>query len=255
MRFGRAIGFLRKPGIILLFVCIWVAGCASGETPASAPEDIGQIVKKYPELRTSQAERDRVVRIVDGDTVELASGEKVRLIGVNTPEIHGQTQPYGKEASEFTRKELLGKDVVLFPDVSDRDRYGRLLRYVFVSGTDDMFNGKLLTEGYAQVMTIAPNVEFAEDFRRLEREARSRNAGLWGLEAGNDEKEDDRPEPSASASAEPAPCPNPIKGNINSKGDKIYHVPGGASYERTKPEMWFCTEQEAQEAGFRKAPR
>lgn len=248
------IRFAGAAGLLLLALCGILSGCANAETTAGgSDDDLVRIEKRYPLLTADHAERETVKRIVDGDTFELGNGDKVRLIGVNTPETHGKVQYYGKEASSYTEKQLLGRSVVLYPDVSDKDKYGRLLRYVFVAGEDVMFNERLVTEGYAQVMTVPPNVAFADSFVKLQREARERGAGLWKKEAGNDEKETSAPETSSSET--PPACPNPIKGNINSKGDKIFHVPGGSAYDRTKPEQWFCSEQEALDAGFRKAAK
>ncbi|WP_123043575.1 thermonuclease family protein [Cohnella candidum] len=240
--------------------CLWLtavvcalAGCGAKTAPADAGTDIGKIISRYPELQADRAEQGTVKRVVDGDTFELESGDKVRLIGVNTPEIHGKVERYGQEAADFSGNALTGRRVILFPDVSNTDKYGRLLRYVFVAGDDEMFNEKLMREGYAQVMTVPPNVGFADSFVSLQREARAKGAGLWGGAAGNAGKETTAPE--SSADSAPPACPNPIKGNINAKGEKIYHVPGGSSYRATKPEKWFCTEQEALDAGFRKAAR
>lgn len=123
----------------------------------------------------------RVTRVIDGDTFEIAGGEHVRLIGVNTPEIHHPTkgiEPYGKEAAAFTKKLLEGKYVRLEKDVQERDRYGRLLAYVYlVDGT--FVNAELLRQGYAQVMTVPPNVRHQEEFLRLQAEAREQKRGLW----------------------------------------------------------------------------
>lgn len=227
------------------------AGCGNPATPVSGHPDVANIVRHYPDLSGKRAEAAVVTRVVDGDTVELANGEKVRLIGVNTPEIHGKTQPYGKEAAAFTKRELEGRDVVLFSDVSDTDRYGRKLRYLFVVGDDKMFNERLASEGYAQVMTIQPNAMYADLFVEKQRDARKRGVGLWGRmpdEAGEGGE-------NGGVQLAPPACPDPIKGNISSKGDKIYHIKGSAAYERTKPEQWFCTEREAAEAGFRKAAK
>ncbi|MBW5444692.1 nuclease [Cohnella sp. CFH 77786] len=243
----RAIRFLLAAAVMLL------SGCGGRSLPPDGGDDLARILAGYPNLPADRAERGTVRRIVDGDTFELESGAKVRLIGVNTPETHGKVQYYGKEAADYTEKILSGRSVILFPDVSDRDKYGRLLRYVFVSGDEMMFNERLVKEGYAQVMTVPPNVAFADSFVRLQKEARSRGAGLWGGEPGNDGKETNAPDDSATAA--PPACPYPIKGNVNAKGDKIYHVPGGSSYRNTKPERWFCSEQEAADAGFRKAAK
>jgi micrococcal nuclease len=234
-----------------LIACILLCqliGCVNQQKPADSDSDRERIIHNYPELAERKMEKATVTRIVDGDTLELGSGEKVRLIGVNTPEVHGKVQPFGKEASAYTKAELLGRTILLFRDVSDTDRYGRLLRYVFIAGQDVMYNERLVQEGYAQVMTIPPNVAYAELFLQRQKEARENNKGLWA----EDTSVGQAPAVSSGPPAAPS-CPNPVKGNINSKGDKIYHVPGGSAYKRTIPEQWFCSEQEAQEAGFRKA--
>jgi len=124
-----------------------------------------------------------VVRIVDGDTiyVRLADRvEKIRYIGVNAPEIHhplkGQ-EPGGREAAAVNRHLVGGRHVRLELDVRTRDRYGRLLAYVWVG--DTMINAELVREGYAQVMTVPPNVKYQELFVTLQREARHAGRGLW----------------------------------------------------------------------------
>ncbi|WP_432776849.1 thermonuclease family protein [Brevibacillus gelatini] len=206
-----------------------------------------------------------VKRVVDGDTFELASGEKVRMIGIDTPETvkpNHPVEPYGKEASNYTKELLTGKQVTLKFDVEPYDKYKRLLAYVYLE--DGTFvNEKLVRDGYARIMTIPPNVAMADVFLAAEREAREANRGLWGLDANSKDtgkkqadKEADKTKakPAKSAGSETPPEGKAIKGNINSKGEKIYHVPGSASYEQTKAEMWFATEEEAQAAGFR-APK
>lgn len=126
-----------------------------------------------------------VTRVVDGDTLEVKKGdvlEKVRLIGVDTPETvkpNTPVQPYGKEASDYTKKMLLDKEVTLEFDVGKTDRYGRLLAYVYIG--DEMFNETLLREGYARLMTVPPNVKYADRFVAIQKEARETGAGLWGL--------------------------------------------------------------------------
>lgn len=124
-----------------------------------------------------------VVRVVDGDTMHVRIGdrvEKVRYIGVNTPEVHHPTkgeEPGGREASEVNRRLVTGKHVRLEFDVQERDRYGRLLAYVWVG--EIMVNAELVRLGYAQVMTIPPNVRHQEMFVKLQREAREAGRGLW----------------------------------------------------------------------------
>lgn len=132
--------------------------------------------------------RGRVVRTVDGDTIQvrLASGvEKVRYIGIDTPEVHHTTrgeEPGGRAATEVNRRLVGNRAVRLEPDVQARDRYGRLLAYVWVTGPDGaeiMVNAELVRLGYAAVLTVPPNVRHAELFRKLAAEAREQHRGLW----------------------------------------------------------------------------
>lgn len=124
----------------------------------------------------------RVVRVVDGDTIVLQDGQKVRLIGVDTPETVDPRKPvqyFGKEASEFTRTQLEGKPVRLEYDWQKIDKYGRTLAYVYEEdGT--LFNAKLISLGYGHAYTKYPfKQEFMDQFRQLERDARENRRGLW----------------------------------------------------------------------------
>lgn len=122
----------------------------------------------------------KAIRVIDGDTIKLENGETVRYIGIDTPETVHPNKPvqyYGKEASEYNRNLVEGKTVYLEYDVQERDKYGRLLAYVFV---DDIFvNARLVKEGYARVSTYPPNVKYQDLFLKLEREARENSRGLW----------------------------------------------------------------------------
>jgi micrococcal nuclease len=124
-----------------------------------------------------------VVRIVDGDTIHVRLGErieKVRYIGVDTPEIHHPArgeEPGGRAAAAVNRELVEGRHVRLELDVQARDRYGRLLAYVWVEET--MVNAELVRRGFAQVMTVPPNVRHQSLFVRLQREARDAGRGLW----------------------------------------------------------------------------
>lgn len=123
-----------------------------------------------------------VERAVDGDTVVLAGGERVRYIGVDTPELHHPRKPvqaYAREAMEFNRRLVEGKRVRLEFDADRRDKYRRLLAYVFLE--DGTFvNAELVKQGYAQLLTIPPNVKYSDLFLKLQREAREAKRGLWG---------------------------------------------------------------------------
>jgi endonuclease YncB( thermonuclease family) len=151
------------------------------------------------DLETSAAERAawpdppkdavaaKVQRVTDGDTfVATVKGrrERVRVIGVDTPESvdpNRPDEPYGEEASDFAKHYLNGATVRLAGDAEPRDRYGRMLAYVWLrDGT--FWNALLAAEGYAQQLTIPPNVTYAPLFRRLVAEARRSDRGLWAEE-------------------------------------------------------------------------
>lgn len=137
-----------------------------------------------------------VVRVIDGDTAvfRLTDGreEKVRLIGIDTPESTIEHEPYGAEASTYTKRILPpGRRVWLETDADLRDSYARLLAYVWLElPTSDpareaptkMLNARLAVDGYATQMTIPPNVRYAHVFAECVEEARSAGRGLWGLE-------------------------------------------------------------------------
>jgi len=124
-----------------------------------------------------------VVRVVDGDTIHVRLGEqveKVRYIGVNTPEVHHPSkgeEPGGRLAHAVNRRLVEGKRVRLELDVQARDRHGRLLAYVWTGET--MVNAELVRLGYAQVMTVPPNVRHQTLFLELQRGAREAGRGLW----------------------------------------------------------------------------
>jgi micrococcal nuclease len=131
-----------------------------------------------------QPERSaRLRRVVDGDTLELRDGARVRLIGIDTPEtVHPDfgDECYGAQASRFTERLLRPGDALrLVFDVERFDRYGRLLAYVYRAADDVFVNARIVSRGYAYVETIPPNVAHAERFRRLARKARERELGLW----------------------------------------------------------------------------
>lgn len=135
----------------------------------------------------------KVERVVDGDTAifRLASGarERVRFIGVDTPESTTTHEPFGEEASAYAKRVLTpGRGVLLERDAEERDRYGRLLAYVWLeepTAISDaeirakMFNAQLALGGYAQQMTIPPDVKYADRFRSYVAEARDAQRGLW----------------------------------------------------------------------------
>jgi micrococcal nuclease len=189
-----------------------------------------------------------VTRVIDGDTIEIEGGQKVRYIGIDTPETvdpRTSVQCYGEEAAAENKKLVEGKQVRLEKDVSNTDKYGRLLRYIYVG---DVFVNKFLVEqGFAFSSSYPPDIKYQDIFTKAEKEARGAKRGLWGscgTVAGSKTTEIE------------TDCV--IKGNISSSGEKIYHTPGQKYYNKTvisesKGERWFCSEKDAQDAGWRKS--
>lgn len=155
--------------------------------------------EKQEAAKTSQEELAKsmglelitVGRVVDGDTIVTSDGRKVRLVGVNTPESTTRHEEYGKEASNYTTSKLNGKQVWIQKDVSETDRYSRLLRIVWLSVPTNemdeneirtkMFNADLVLNGYAEPSTYPPDVKYSEYFVKFAREARDANKGLWAF--------------------------------------------------------------------------
>jgi micrococcal nuclease len=126
----------------------------------------------------------QAVRVVDGDTIQvrLEGGrtERVRYIGIDTPESVKPGTPvqcFAKKASHFNAGLVAGRDVTLKTDAEERDRYGRLLAYVYAG--PEFVNRELVARGYARTLTIPPNVAHADEFARLARRAREAGLGLW----------------------------------------------------------------------------
>lgn len=125
-----------------------------------------------------------VTRVIDGDTVELSDGRKLRYIGIDTPESvdpRRGVECFGKEAAEKNRELVLGKSVTLEKDVSETDRFGRLLRYVYVEneGVRLFINEQLVKDGYAQSSHYPPDVKYQTQFDAAETTARESQSGLW----------------------------------------------------------------------------
>jgi micrococcal nuclease len=184
-----------RPVLLLLVALVVVAGCEGYVGDGGS----GGGGRAPADLATTRAERAswpdppkdavaaKVQRVVDGDTfVAGVKGrrERIRVIGVDTPESvdpNRPDEPYGEEASNFAKHYLDGATVRLAGDVEPRDRYGRMLAYVWLEdGT--FWNALLVAEGYAQQLTVPPNVTYERLFRRLVSEARREDRGLWAEE-------------------------------------------------------------------------
>jgi micrococcal nuclease len=237
---------------------------AAVETPTPPPATPGPIAPGPAAAAPPGRESARVVRVVDGDTIDVELGAatvRLRYIGIDTPETVDPRRPvgcFGAEAAARNRALVEGRQVELEKDVSETDSFGRLLRYVYVDGA--MVNEVLVREGYAQVATYPPDVKYVDRFLAAQKEAQEAHRGLWSACAAAS------PTVAAGRSACPQGCTVPpagcvIKGNISQgTGEKIYHVPGGAFYDQTvidpaRGERWFCTEAEAVANGWRKSAR
>jgi len=180
----RALSPRVAASLVVLAAAFGFFGCAAPSsaepTPARPSEEPGWAVR----------------RVIDGDTIELEDGRRVRYIGIDTPEVRRKArpgdrewragesdrwvvdpEPFSRDATEFNRRLVEGRPVRLEQDVQTHDRFGRLLAYVYVG--DVMANEELLRAGYAQPMTIPPNVRYAERFRAAAADARAQHRGLW----------------------------------------------------------------------------
>ncbi|ERM90912.1 hypothetical protein O163_13335 [Caldanaerobacter subterraneus subsp. yonseiensis KB-1] len=193
----------------------------------------------------------RVTKVVDGDTIyvrfENGREEKVRFIGVDTPESTMKNEPYGKEAATYTKSRLYGKDVWLELDARERDKYGRLLAYIWLSPPvsindteirNKMFNAILLLKGYAQIMTVPPNVKYVDYFKTYQQEAREKNLGLWGLEIDEEKS---------------TTYPGGTNYYIGNKNSKIFYYPDCQWAKKIAPQnkVIFKSREEAVKAGYK----
>lgn len=213
-------------------------------------------------------EQALVSKVIDGDTIELSDGRKVRYIGIDTPETKHPTKGvecFGQQAARKNEELVLGKLVQLEKDVSEVDRYGRLLRYVWLDG--QMINKVLVSDGFAASTSYPPDIKHQDEFQITEQKARQDKLGLWGSCPIQDDGQLQQVVEQldtkvlgmtdASEAAELLQDGCVIKGNISDAG-KLYHLPKCSSYavtkiDQTKGEQWFCSESEAQLAGWLKA--
>lgn len=248
---------------------------------------------------TDNFQKATVIETVDGDTVRVdIDGRiyKLRMIGVDTPEtkhVRKGVQFYGIEASNFTQEKLLGATVYLEKDVSETDKFDRILRYIWLNPPQDpdnptyeelknqSYNGILVRDGYANASTFPPDVKYKEWFAQMAKEARDANLGLWNkterrawevangktetTETETTETENDADEESkwtqttetitrGDTNYEVDTTQGPVKGN---KKTKKYHTIGSPDYNKisTKNVTWFNTEEEAKAAGYVPAGR
>lgn len=269
-------------------------GLKAGEKESSENKDKGS--------KESQANftKAKIISVTDGDTVTAKIGSKnfkLRMIGVDTPETVHPSKPvgfYGKEASDFTRANLLGKDVYLEKDISETDKYNRTLRYVwltlpknlanpsFEEVRDQMFNAILLRDGYGLLATFPPDVKYLDEFRKIAKFAEIQELGLYNQAArdkfegkesssktGNNSSSKGRyvgdgDIPIVDQKIELVAGSNgsyladvtqgPIKANMASGK---YHSPGQQGYNKISINnvTWFSSAKAAEKAGYIAAKR
>ncbi len=239
--------------IAVLSFGIWIGGSKSNNPPII--EGTKQTANIENSVKDGAVRSVKVTRVIDGDTIEIEGGERVRYIGIDTPETVDPRKPvqcFGIEASKKNKELVEGKMVRLEKDITDRDKYNRLLRYVYI---DDAFiNLELVKQGFAYSYSYPPDIKYQDQFLKAQQEAREAKRGLWNscpAAAPSPTTAPTRPENSSGGACL-------IKGNISAADEKIYHLPGCGSYQKTKidaarSEKWFCSESEALAAGWRKA--
>ena len=216
---------MKRIGIVTTFiVCMSLlfGGCVEQAPPSSALEP-----QAAPSTQLTEA---TVVRVIDGDTIEVDIGGrlyKVRYIGIDTPEVG---RPGADEATSVNTQLVSGRTVYLEKDVSETDRYGRLLRYVWTD--EGMVNAILVANGYAQVATYPPDVKYQEDFLELQRQAEETGVGLW---------------------IAPQTIPTTEGVFVGSVNSDVYHYPTCTYAQQIYPEnqIWFSSSDDARTSGYR----
>lgn len=214
-----------------------------------------RVVKNYDKYGVDFDKRNHIVeKVLDGDTILLENGIRVRLLGVNAPELD---DCFGEDAKKYLQQLILGNEVFLEKDQVAMDQYKRLLRYVILKNDnpegDNVFvNNMLVQNGYAQAEYIKPNRRYLQLLQSGEKEAKLKKLGMWGECEFNNDKINLEQE----QASEPKDKKCVIKGNISKKYTKDYFLPGCPNYKRVivdvrKGEQWFCSEAEAKKAGWK----
>ncbi|MBI2900967.1 MAG: thermonuclease family protein [Planctomycetes bacterium] len=174
----------------VLSLCFVVACHRRPPPPAATPTAKTEepLLRPREEKKTSRipadARRVTCKVVVDGDTIHTTEGEKIRYIGIDTPE-RGRDgkpdEPFCREATEFNRRLVEGKEILLETDVGKTDKYGRTLAYLWIRDGDRevMVNAEIVRAGLAYVYTFPPNVRYADEFLACQREARAAGRGFW----------------------------------------------------------------------------
>lgn len=179
---------------VLLGVSIWqsyksdVSNVVEAVIDPQESEEFTEVEEKPQEEIKGEADVQNLIevkKVVDGDTIIIAGDATVRYTGIDTPETVDPRRPvgcYGKEASHINKQLVNGKMVRLEKDISETDKYGRLLRYIFVSTENgELFvNDYLVRQGYAKSNSYPPDIKYQQQFVEAQQEAMANNRGLWG---------------------------------------------------------------------------
>jgi micrococcal nuclease len=154
-----------------------IVGVLYSVLPKKQADTLMEEVRKSQVLGDLNAhEVGTVTRIVDGDTLVIDGDKKVRLIGIDTPELQGH-ECYSEEATLALTQKVFYKEVILEKDMSESDRYDRLLRYIWLG--DEMVNEEMVREGYAEAHAYKPDVKYRERLEQVEAEAKIHGLGMW----------------------------------------------------------------------------
>lgn len=287
-------------GMLIVFSILILSGCEpltdggdsgtsaqpiSSSSSVSTATDEAQVPVKQSEAPANGV-ATKVIKVVDGDTLQVLYQKKiatVRVLLIDTPETHHPrlgVQPFGPEASAHAHQLLDGKTVTLeLAKDGGRDKYGRLLAYVFVGGKS--FEELQLASGLARVAYIyPPNTKYVDQYRAIEQQAQEKKIGIWSvpgyaqadgyhpavmkgteayseIKSSNDQTKNTYSKPKSSVNGQFSPdqngdCAGSIKGNVSDRG-KIYHMPSDRYYKVTKAEICFKNRDAAEKAGFRAA--
>jgi len=226
----------------------------------------GYTIVKTTDLEQSNFEtrEHRITSVIDGDTLKIKTGtlktRKVRLIGINAPE---KGECYFDESKEALIQITESEIINIEKDISGLDKYNRLLRYIVAINDDPeedniQVNYYMIRNGFAFYQSSSPDNRYRDLFITAQRQAKEDNLGLW-KDCDYTEQVSEEAAALREQSTEPTDPNCIIKGNISDAGyGKTYLLPGCDNYNRTiidtrKGEAYFCTEQEALDAGFRKA--
>ncbi len=173
--FGLIVGLVIGLGIVAAAFLISKNSSNRQESLERSEATISRTIS--PPENIKALETSIITEVVDGDTVVLSSGERMRLIGIDSPE--SSEAGFGEARAKLTSL-VLNKEVRLERDTSDRDRYGRLLRYLWIG--DTFINLEMVRSGWARAYRYPPDTRYADQLSKAEEQARARELGLWGKE-------------------------------------------------------------------------